>query len=583
MTTRIDSHTHIFTLRSILTREAIRVITQRIRDRGLPSFFVDAVENLLFEQYVKPDIFNERQLLTALLRKLSGIPSFRDEVGRLFPGDLLQIRLTEDFEALPASVLSKILTDFANAYEGGSRAKIILNVIQTLRRSMQPTITDVADDILAPMVTGNPGDDCVIVALMMDIHGPDETPYDLATYRGQIAGTTEAALQRPGRILPFFGVHPDRPGHLRALKTAVESGGFVGVKLYPSLGFAVDSPEMRRVYRYCMEADLPVLLHCGHGGFYRSKPLIDQCDPEQWTDVLADPEFAGLRVCFAHFGGWESLGKAFVHEANWPPGTPADGMWGKKIYDFMLRYPNVYTDLAKHVTMFDDPTDERTYFRTLAELLADPRIGPRILYGTDAWLLRLDMPYADYLARWQRASGPTWNPITIDGPRTFLGFHDDRALWRGNLLRFVDFVRANRTRVGQEPAPWLRHVIDEPFATGRDHPTWNFRRYAVRDSYQFLGNFLTARDRALGYRAHRLVQLNELTYYDPGDPTFIGKCRDMARRFIDFMDQRAPYAPGHSFGSAVDMFEDIFKNGDLTLGEVALAVDSVFAYPERLS
>ena len=35
---RVDVHTHIFTLRAILNREAIRVIGQRLRDKNVPGW-----------------------------------------------------------------------------------------------------------------------------------------------------------------------------------------------------------------------------------------------------------------------------------------------------------------------------------------------------------------------------------------------------------------------------------------------------------------------------------------------------------------------------------------------------------------
>jgi hypothetical protein len=147
--------------------------------------------------------------------------------------------------------------------------------------------------------------------------------------------------------------------------------------------------------------------------------------------VLADPDFQALRVCFAHFGGWEALGKRECLAQNVTPDN-----WGKKIYDFMVAHPNVYTDLAKHVSMFDDPADEQTYFDTMRQLLASPAIGKRILFGTDAWLLRLDMPFDEYLRKWRTAAGSAWDDITVEGPQAFLGFAPQPDKMRGNMRRF---------------------------------------------------------------------------------------------------------------------------------------------------
>lgn len=150
------------------------------------------------------------------------------------------------------------------------------DIVQTLRLAMRTTITQVADELLDQM---DPND--ALVALMMDIYAPDESGRDRDNFIRQIEGTQEAALHRPGRVLPFFAVHPERPGHLALLRDAVESRGFLGVKLYPSLGYRVDSDPLRAVYTYCLEKDLPILLHCGHGGFYRRREYINFCDPKE--------------------------------------------------------------------------------------------------------------------------------------------------------------------------------------------------------------------------------------------------------------------------------------------------------------
>lgn len=585
MDLRIDGHTHIFTLRTILSREAIRVMTQRIRDlhERMPAQFVDALERVLYRHYERPYVFDERRWLSALLRQLPLVGGAPDRVRDLLPPG---VELGSDYDDLPAAVLLGALETYANRHDAGV-AKAIMNVIAALRQATRPTITEIADDILRDMEEGNPGEDHAIVALMMDIYGADNTPYDRHVYRGQIEGTREAVLQRPGRILPFFGVHPDRPETLDELKAATESGAFVGVKLYPSLGYAVDSDRMREIYRHCLRAQLPVLLHCGHGGFYRSKAAIDQCDPEQWRSIIESDEFADLRVCFAHFGGWETLGRGWHDEANWPPPDQRepgyDYSWGRTILEFMEHHPNVFTDLAKHAEMFPDPATRDRYFDTLRTFLDDPDIGARLLYGTDAWLLRLDMEFSAYLRLWKAAAGSTYDAITRDGPQRFLGFHgDDPAGWGENLRRYVAFLAEHRDRVGAEPADWLAAAVGEAFSVTRDLPGWDGRKHAVRDTYQFLGRYMPVPVRQRGFRAHRDVTLRELTYFDPRNPTFEAQCRDLARQFVTFLSQRTGYVQDHTFDSVVDLFIGVFRSGRLTLGGTAGAVDTVFAYEEHV-
>ena len=579
---RLDGHTHIFTLYTILSREAIRVIEQRLRDRlkgtGVPDALVEAVGQLLHDQLNQPEYLDERRLLKALLEKLTGIDSI-DRLLRNLPVDhSIRVDIEGDLDNLAVPVLREHIGSVLSR-EGGPLDKV-LDIVDTLRLSMQPTVTDVADDLLKEM-----DGDGVLVALMMDIYGEGEVPEDRHRYLRQINGHAEAALQRPGRVLNFFGVHPDRMDTLEQLRRAVETKGFVGVKLYPSLspvdtgsphGHSVNSDKMKEVYRYCIAKELPVLLHCSHGGFYRTEDAIDHCNPKHWDPVLSDPDFSELRVCFAHFGGHEALteGRCFQ--------DPDDDNWGAQILRFIKNNPNIYTDLAKHVAMFDEPTKKQAYFDNMGKVIA--HVGDRLIFGTDAWLLRLDMPYKKYWAQWKQASGNLWDSITIAGPRAFLGFHgDDPKDWTENLRSFVQYMADHRHSVGQPAADWLAAAVRKEFVSDRDPPSWNRHKQAVRDTYQFLGSYLTASQKDRGFAQNSELRLHDLTYYDSGDPNFAGNCRDMARRFVDFADQRLGYRGGHDFSSTVDRFIGIFGIGDLTLREVAMTIDSIVAYPDSIS
>ncbi len=580
---RIDVHTHVFTLYSILSREAVRVITQRLEYRGVPKPLADAVGDLLYEQLDRPEYLDEVRLLERLIHRFMGVPSLSEAARARLRGTPFELGMDSSLDDVVVRRASEFITSALDAVEAEGLVDTVVDVIQTLRQSMKPTITDVADDLLAHMER-----DDVMVALMMDIFGAPELEQDRRRYLAQIEGTAEAALQRPGRILPFFGLHPERPGHFDELRRAVEEKGFVGVKLYPSLGYSVDSPEMRRVYTYCLERELPVLLHCGHGGFFRTREAIELCNPIQWTDVLRD--FEGLRVCFAHFGGWEALGRRHCLGENWPPPEQPDARpednWGRTILEFMKRYPGVYTDLAKHVAMFEPEHESQfdTYFKTLRELVADPEVGPRILFGTDAWLLRLDMPFERYWTLWREGAGTAWDAITVEGPRRFVGLEgDDPAGWRANIRNFVRHMAAHRDDVGDAPAAWLARAVAEPFHVRRDPPDWDFHRQAVRDTYQFLGQFLSARQAEEGYLANRTRRLRDLPYYDPADPNFGGRCRDMARRFVDFAEQGMGFRGAHDFASAVEVFIDVFREGRMRFCEVAVTLNQIIDYPDVIA
>ena len=569
----INIHAHIFTLRTVLTLEAVRVITQRLRDKGVPDLIVDAVEKLLDKLLDKPENLDERQLLARLLVELKDVTGFDDFVDNNLARLPFNVVIRGDgLENLEIRALRKALDELTSAMSGGEEVgKKPFDIVDTIRMAMKSTITEVADEILEQM---DPND--ALVALMMDICAPDEGARDRGNFLRQVAGTREAALQRPGRVLPFFGINPDRPDHFQQMKRGIDEGAFLGVKLYPSLGYEVDGPELRKVYEYCIEKDVPVLLHCGHSGFYRKKEFIDYCDPANWAPVITG-DLAGLRVCFAHFGGWQSLGK--------PDGLDA-GTWGATILNFMRDLPNVYTDLAYHTDQMKDTADETHYFAKLKVFLQEDKLQKRILFGTDSWLLRMDMTDGVYWKYFrEQMSEQDFDKIASKAPKLFLGFPEAAGgAMRANLKRHVDFLASHRSEVGAAPAAWLMAEAGGAFKTERDWADWNQWSHAVRCTYRECKHWMNDAQKRGGYRANRTTQLKELKYFRPGDPNFgvivdgialnlIGRCKDMPN---------AKYRESWNDNTAIERSKSVFRTGDQRLVDVAGLLDSMFEFEKGL-
>lgn len=112
---------------------------------------------------------------------------------------------------------------------------------------------------------------------------------------------------------------------MKLVKRAIETRGFIGVKLYPPMGFAprgnagkplwkgkplpapASDPDfgarldsaMETLFRYCIDNDVPVMAHSNHSnGPYPE--FEDLAGSEYWK--LALEKFPGLRVSFGHFG-----------------------------------------------------------------------------------------------------------------------------------------------------------------------------------------------------------------------------------------------------------------------------------------
>ena len=113
---------------------------------------------------------------------------------------------------------------------------------------------------------------------------------------------------------------------MRLVKRAIETRGFVGVKLYPPMGFAAwgntgktvwqGKPSlpaaaadadfgkrldaaMQSLFSYCLTKDVPIMAHTNHSnGPYEE--FKDLAGSSYWKRALE--KFPGLRVSFGHFG-----------------------------------------------------------------------------------------------------------------------------------------------------------------------------------------------------------------------------------------------------------------------------------------
>ena len=224
---------------------------------------------------------------------------------------------------------------------------------------------------------------------------------------------------------------PPRPTALDNVKDAILNRGFAGVKLYPPMGFlpignselpleafpswAADAhladrfgtaldEALRGLYRFCAEHDVAIMAHCaatnGAGTFKdadgRKETYAVRAHPFGWARLLAEPEFAGLRLNLAHFGSARGAGET--------------ERWRAVIGQLMDTHDHVYSDLSHYAEMvLDNFTGSGQHCREAAELLeplrkrflaqpAGNKRVARLLYGSDWSMLSKEFYYADYLA-----------------------------------------------------------------------------------------------------------------------------------------------------------------------------------------
>ena len=265
--------------------------------------------------------------------------------------------------------------------------------------------------------------------------------------------------------------HGRTPTALDVVKTAIEQKGFIGVKLYPPMGFRAtgnatipdcDFPEwmvpcvnaatptftlgpkldaaLDSLYAYCVTNGVPIMTHCaGSQGPTQGAAL--RADPQFWQTVLDKPAsgpvpaYSNMRLNLGHFGGvWNFDGLPPV-----PPDTHIT--WTANVASMIQsgKYPNLYTDIGDFAAALDRSPAETANTKLILDKLTllvtdDPLLKTHIMYGTD-WLMLGREPGS--LAYYKKMT---------DHIKTVLNVTDlNDFLWR-NASRYLGLATGNATR-----------------------------------------------------------------------------------------------------------------------------------------
>ncbi|MDA7946544.1 MAG: amidohydrolase [Hyphomicrobiaceae bacterium] len=272
---------------------------------------------------------------------------------------------------------------------------------------------------------------------------------------------------------------------LETVEDAILNRGFLGVKLYPPMGFralgnaeiqlegfpadAAGTPfagafgqhldeALRALYVFCVKHDVPIMAHAapsnGAGSYDAGDADMgyeERAHPKYWARVLAEPGLSNLRLNLAHFG-----------DGHHPQKTVE---WREVIGDLMDAYPNVYTDLSHYPELvMDNFIGIGQRCREAAETLGQIRKSflagergvkraQRILYGSDWSMLAKEYYYADYLpvvAHMYRRKIYGVGAGAKQNARAFLSY---------NAREFLGLRNGNKARARIE-AWYARHGLD---------------------------------------------------------------------------------------------------------------------------
>jgi predicted TIM-barrel fold metal-dependent hydrolase len=257
-------------------------------------------------------------------------------------------------------------------------------------------------------------------------------------------------------------------GAIELVRHAIEVAGFLGVKVYPPVGFApagngtwlAGTPReaeghqidlaLDAFFAYCEAEEVPITTHASVGNLY-ALGFENLVRPQSWGPVLK--RHPKLRLNLGHFGHDEGIDDR--------RGLKACEAWMRQAFALIERYENVYADMANSALAYDDAYAKR-YLGYLAQLIggnADHKLTRRIMFGSDWWLNRLGPKsetfpekFAQHFHSAEGALGPsiTRNVMGYNALR-FLGFIDDQ-----NRVRDGRAAGRLRSFYGEMPKPaWL--------------------------------------------------------------------------------------------------------------------------------
>ena len=261
---RFNCHAHIFNFQSVFTNHTLNILINRIIEMDLPKFIEKALTDEIGKIILKTGSFaDEEQLLHNVIKRIRNSSEYKDLAGLLTPKELSKLEVIggEQLENLAVNSLLKFfkqLGKYIFKNDDDYKKSTIIDAIDFVRIALLPDIARVTDKLMDQLKSRDS-----IIALTMDI---TENGTDDGLFERQIENTSKMVLAYPGRIFPFIAVNTRRSDHLRIMKSSLTGRGFVGIKLYPSLGYDIYSDEMKEVFKYCRNHNTPMLMHCAYGG-----------------------------------------------------------------------------------------------------------------------------------------------------------------------------------------------------------------------------------------------------------------------------------------------------------------------------
>jgi predicted TIM-barrel fold metal-dependent hydrolase len=134
--------------------------------------------------------------------------------------------------------------------------------------------------------------------------------------------TADLGRRSDGRLIPFLGVDPRRPGALELFRRGIEEWGMRGMKMHPSVGFRPSDAECRPFFELAGRLGVPIACHTGP----MVSPLLSwTCQPIYLDEMAAD--YPETTIIMQH-AGQQAWWREALNIAFWKPNVILElSMW----------------------------------------------------------------------------------------------------------------------------------------------------------------------------------------------------------------------------------------------------------------
>lgn len=436
----VDIHCHTFNADDLPVRGFVQRVAFHDHDLGAD---IAALVDVLI-QASAPGYLDERRQLDALLGEDAGLEAPMPALGADLDAEV-EVALSR-LQASEPELLQRVAVGFARDEELGGGEEGLADLAAAGRRAIRwVKLFGMSRLAVTSRLVANFGDRVdlftpLLVDLGMGLYDSEGTTMRQQVELHEKISRLSMLGRLPGvnraRIHPFLGFDPRRQLQasgvdvetpLELCRNAVEQYGFIGIKLYPPMGWqpignepdprSAFDPEavddvLRQLYAWCEAEDVPLTAHCAMSNAAH-RDYLAFSSPERWRRVLA--EFPGLHLNLGHFGG----ARADEPRDGWP--------WAiARLATDDHRY--LFADVGNHRIDRDDVA--RGYLDMLEAMFGEPTTAgmkQRVMYGSDWYMLAALPDHEEFLDNYESLYRARFGDAATDD---FLG---------GNALRFLGF------------------------------------------------------------------------------------------------------------------------------------------------